>query len=148
VKWNRLLAEHREENHCLALEEDESVTRRNGGARDLGADVIAHTPDGRKIVFQCKHRRPGSRPIGSQAMQTLNGTARPVHQADIVIAITNGSFTTPARQLAADQNIHLLWGHSLRKWTTGGTPLLDVLGLHVAAPDRIADPVRPHPSAA
>jgi restriction system protein len=106
-----------------------TLARRNGGARDLGADVIATTPDGRKIVFQCKHRQPGGRPLGSPVIQTLNGTARPVHKADIVVAVTNASFTTPAHELAREQDIHLLFGQHLRKWATWGIPLLTVLGV-------------------
>ncbi|MFJ4895027.1 restriction endonuclease [Streptomyces sp. NPDC088788] len=109
-----------------------SVVQRNGGARDLGADVIAITPDGRKIVFQCKHRRPGGRPLGSPVIQTLNGTARPVHGADIVIAVTNSSFTSPAHELAGEQGIHLLFGHDLRRWATWGVSLLTVLGADLA----------------
>ncbi|MFF1593074.1 restriction endonuclease [Streptomyces sp. NPDC058286] len=105
------------------------VDQRHGGARDLGADVIATTPDGRRIVFQCKHRRPGGRPLGSPVIQTLNGTARPVHNANIVIAVTNASFTTPAHELAAEQDIHLLFGERLRTWSTWGVPLLTALGL-------------------
>ncbi|WP_424864037.1 restriction endonuclease [Streptomyces sp. MMS24-I29] len=105
-----------------------TLLRRNGGARDLGADVIATAQDGRKIVFQCKHRQPGGRPLGSPVIQTLNGTARPVHKADIVIAVTNASFTNPAHDLAGKQDIHLLFGPRLRKWATWGVPLLSVLG--------------------
>ncbi|MDX3523691.1 restriction endonuclease [Streptomyces scabiei] len=117
----------------LAQRDGYAVAQRNGGARDLGADVIATTPDGRKIVFQCKHRRPGGRPLGSPVIQTLNGTARPVHLADIVIAVTNSSFTSPAHELAAKQDIHLLFGSRLRMWATWGVPLLTVLGIENAA---------------
>ncbi|WP_052190208.1 restriction endonuclease [Streptomyces sp. NRRL S-1824] len=113
----------------LADRDGYTVTQRKGGARDLGADVIAVTPDGRKIVFQCKHRRPGGRPLGSPVIQTLNGTARPVHRADIVIAVTNASFTNPAHELANEQDIHLLWGRRLRDWAAWGVPLLTVLEL-------------------
>ncbi|MFE5485179.1 restriction endonuclease [Streptomyces sp. NPDC056527] len=48
---------------------------------------------------------------------------------DIVIAVTNGSFTQPAEDLAAERNIHLLAGLDLRRWATWGDPLLEVLGL-------------------
>ncbi|GGX47416.1 restriction endonuclease [Streptomyces chryseus] len=109
------------------------VSQRNGGARDLGADVIATAPDGRKIVFQCKHRQPGGRPLGSPVIQTLNGTARPVHKADIVVAVTNSSFTSPAHDLAREQDIHLLFGPQLRKWATWGIPLLAVLNIEEPA---------------
>ncbi|MFE9468765.1 restriction endonuclease [Streptomyces virginiae] len=114
---------------ALARRDGLLVTQRQGGPRDLGADVVAHTLDGRKIVFQCKHRQPGGRPVGSQAIQTINGTARPVHKADIVIAITNTSFTTPAHQLAKAQDIRLVWGVDLIRWATWGMPLLQVLEL-------------------
>ncbi|MFK0112554.1 restriction endonuclease [Streptomyces sp. NPDC091217] len=113
----------------LAQRDGYTLAQRNGGARDLGADVIATAPDGRKIVFQCKHRQPGGRPLGSPVIQTLNGTARPVHKADVVIAVTNASFTGPAHDLAAKQDIHLLFGPRLRKWATWGVPLLTVLGI-------------------
>ncbi|MEV6319151.1 restriction endonuclease [Streptomyces sp. NPDC051776] len=45
----------------LVQRDGHTVSQRHGGARDLGADVIASTPDGCKIVFQCKHRRPRGR---------------------------------------------------------------------------------------
>jgi HJR/Mrr/RecB family endonuclease len=73
-------------------------------------------------------RHTGGRPLGSPAIQTLNGTARPVYKADIVIAVTNASFTSPAHDLAAKQDIHLLFGPRLRKWATWGVPLLTALG--------------------
>ncbi|OEJ21815.1 hypothetical protein AR457_41040 [Streptomyces agglomeratus] len=119
----------------LARRDGLIVSRHKGGPRDLGADVIAHAPDGRKIVFQCKHRRPGGRPLGSRVIQTLNGTARPVHNADIVIAVTNTSFSEPAHKLARDQNIHLVWGFDLIRWATWGVPLLNVLDPAHPVPD-------------
>ncbi|AYV32938.1 Restriction endonuclease (plasmid) [Streptomyces sp. ADI95-16] len=114
---------------ALARRDGLIVTQYQGGARDLGADVVAHTLDGRKIVFQCKHRRHGGRRVGSQAIQTINGTARPVHKANIVIAITNTAFTEPAHDLAKNQDIHLVWGFDLIRWATWGMSLLEVLGL-------------------
>ncbi|MEU8954996.1 restriction endonuclease [Streptomyces sp. NPDC048518] len=113
---------------ALARRDGYKVVRGKGGSHDLGADVIALTPDARKIVFQCKHRQPGSRAVGSRVIQTLNGTARPVHNADIVVALTNGSFSKPASSLAAEQGIHLMWGDQLERWATWGVPLLEVLG--------------------
>ncbi|MFJ9777150.1 restriction endonuclease [Kitasatospora sp. NPDC101157] len=111
----------------LAARDGLTVERRQGGARDLGADVIALTPDQRKIVFQCKHRRTRKK-IGSDVIQTLNGTARPVHGADIVVAVSNSTFTQPAHDLANAQGIHLLFGQRLEHWATWGVPLLRLLG--------------------
>ncbi|MFC9461355.1 restriction endonuclease, partial [Streptomyces sp. NPDC056983] len=74
------------------------------------------------MVFQCRHRRLDVRPLGSPVIHTLNGTARPVHNANIVIAVTNASFATPAHELAAEQGIHLLFGERLRTWPMGCPP--------------------------
>ncbi|MFF2248428.1 restriction endonuclease [Streptomyces sp. NPDC058142] len=80
---------------------------------------MATTPDGRRIVFQCRHPRLDGRPLGSPVIHTVNGTARPVHNANIVIAVTNAFFATPAHELAAEQGIHLLFGERLRTWPMG-----------------------------
>ncbi|MFD7180616.1 restriction endonuclease [Streptomyces sp. NPDC059904] len=83
---------------------------------------MATTPDGRRIVFQRRHRRLDGRPLGSPVIHTVNGTARPVHNANIVIAVTNAFFATPAHELAAEQGIHLLFGERLRTWPMGCPP--------------------------
>ncbi|MFD0068646.1 MULTISPECIES: restriction endonuclease [unclassified Streptomyces] len=83
---------------------------------------MATTPDGRRIVFQCRHPRLDGRPLGSPVIHTVNGTARPVHNANIVIAVTNAFFATPAHELAAEQGIHLLFGERLRTWPMGCPP--------------------------
>ncbi len=53
--------------------------QRVGGRGDLGADVKATDPYGRRWVIQCKHRRNGARgsAVGTPDLQGLNGTARP-----------------------------------------------------------------------
>lgn len=126
----------------LARRDRLNVVRSGGGSRDLGADVIAITAGALRIVFQCKHRQAGVGKVGSRDMQTLNGTARPEHQADIVVAVTNGTFTKPAIDFARSHTIHLLGRTDLKRWATWGDPLLSVLGLTdapltttVASPD-------------
>lgn len=113
---------------ALARRDGHHVTRDGGGARDLGADVIAVTADGRRIVFQCKHGQGGHRKVGSPDIQTLNGTARPEHNADIVVAVTNGTFTKPASGFARTHDIHLLGQEGLKRWATWGNPLLTIIG--------------------
>ncbi|MFH9944424.1 restriction endonuclease [Streptomyces murinus] len=111
----------------LARRDGFTIERAGGGAGDLGADVIATCPDGTtRIVIQCKH---GSRKttVGSPAIQRLNGTARPVHKADHVVAVTNGSFSQPADKFARSQNIILIDRQLLGRWATWGTPLSEVL---------------------
>ncbi|MFE5199888.1 restriction endonuclease [Streptomyces sp. NPDC056601] len=112
---------------ALAKRDGHQVIRAAGGARDLGADVITVTPEGRRVVFQCKHRQAGLGKVGSPDIQTLNGTARPEHKADIVVAVTNGSFTKPATDFARSHDIHLLSQSGLKRWATWGESLLSVL---------------------
>ncbi|MFC8793364.1 restriction endonuclease [Streptomyces cinereoruber] len=114
---------------ALAKRDGYQILRNGGGARDLGADVIAVTPEGLRVVVQCKHRQGGRGKVGSPDIQTLNGTARPEHHADVVVAITNGTFTKPASDFARNHDIHLLDKAQLKRWGTWGEPLLAVLGL-------------------
>ncbi|MGW4983871.1 restriction endonuclease, partial [Streptomyces mirabilis] len=55
---------------------------RVGGQGDLGADVKATDPLGRRWVIQCKHRRHGERgaAVGTPELQVLNATGRPVQR--------------------------------------------------------------------
>ncbi|MGW6857788.1 restriction endonuclease [Streptomyces xanthophaeus] len=118
----------------LARRDGFNILREGGGARDLGADVIAVTPESLRIVFQCKHRQAGLKKVGSPEIQTLNGTARPEHRADIVVAVTNGRFTKPATDFAHDHQIHLVDQALLNRWARWGEPLMTVLGLKDPGP--------------
>lgn len=92
-----------------------------GGAGDLGADVIATTPAGLRVVAQCK--RYGSKhAVGSPEVQTFGGTARPVHRAHIACMVTTSRFTQPAREYAASMGIQLIDGRALQAWRSGIMP--------------------------
>ncbi|MET9483524.1 restriction endonuclease [Streptomyces sp. NPDC006638] len=100
-----------------------------GGANDHGADVKATDPFGRRWVIQCKHRRSGlaGSPVGTPDLQVLNGTARQVHGADVVVLVTNGRFSTKCAPFAASQRLHLVDRHMLGEWAATGRPLWDLL---------------------
>ena len=102
---------------------------RTGGRGDRGADVIATDPAGRRWVIQCKHRRNGTAgsAIGTPDLQRLNGTARPIHKADVVVMLTNGRFTRDARPFSKDTGIHLVDRDVLARWAAGSWPLWDLL---------------------
>ncbi|MFE9328169.1 restriction endonuclease [Nocardia sp. NPDC052278] len=102
-----------------------TLIRTNGGPRDRGADVIAETPDGRKVVIQCKVRSGGS--IGSRVLYEINGTARPEHGANIVIAVTNSNFTPQAAEFALNHRIHLIDKYKLRCWGEWGDNIYELL---------------------
>ncbi|MFJ6354877.1 restriction endonuclease [Streptomyces sp. NPDC092046] len=108
---------------------------RVGGAGDNGADVKGTDPVGRRWVIQCKHRRDGAAgaAVGSPDLQVLNGTGRPVHGGDVVVLVTNGRFTRPAREFARSQRLHLVDRAVLTEWASGTSPLWDLLP-HLPAP--------------
>ncbi|MFF1411931.1 restriction endonuclease [Streptomyces sp. NPDC058289] len=87
-----------------------------GGAGDLGADVIATTPDGLRVVVQCKHYADTHR-VGSQDLQRFGGTCFAVHGADVAIVVTTSSYTTPALEYAATCGIVCVDGEALAAWT-------------------------------
>ncbi|MEU9181710.1 restriction endonuclease [Streptomyces sp. NPDC048550] len=90
-----------------------------GGAGDLGADVIATTPDGLRVIVQCKHYAEDNR-VGSQDLQRFGGTCFAVHDADVAIIVTTGYFTAPALEYAATCGIVCVDGEALAAWTEPG----------------------------
>ncbi|MFE6196200.1 restriction endonuclease [Streptomyces sp. NPDC057838] len=92
-----------------------------GGAGDLGADVVALTPDGRRIVIQCK-RYDASHRVGSQDLQRFGGTCFTVHEADVAALVTTSDFTGPAVEYAGQCGIVCVDGDALRAWTDGTGP--------------------------
>ncbi|MDQ0710775.1 restriction system protein [Streptomyces luteogriseus] len=103
--------------------------QRVGGGGDLGADVKATDPLGRRWVIQCKHRRNGARgsAVGTPDLQVLNGTARPVHGADVAVIVTNGRVTGPAVDFAKQQRLHVVDRQTLAVWASGSRPLWELL---------------------
>ncbi|MBL1083641.1 restriction endonuclease [Streptomyces actinomycinicus] len=102
---------------------------RVGGGGDLGADVKATDPYGRRWVIQCKHRRNGlaGSAVGTPDLQVLNGTARQVHGADVAVIVTNGRVTAPAVDFAKQQRLHVVDRHTLGVWSSGSRPLWELL---------------------
>ncbi|MFI8101186.1 restriction endonuclease [Streptomyces sp. NPDC086023] len=102
---------------------------RVGGRGDLGADVKATDPYGRRWVIQCKHRGNGlaGSAVGTPDLQVLNGTARQVHGADVAVIVTNGRVTAPAQAFAEQQRLHVVDRHTLAAWASGSRPLWELL---------------------
>ncbi|MEV6759019.1 restriction endonuclease [Streptomyces sp. NPDC051214] len=103
--------------------------RQTGGTGDNGADVLATDPMGRKWVVQCKHRRNGAQgsPVGTPDLQRVNGTARQLHGADIVLVVTNGRFSQRCAPLARQLHMHLVDRTLLANWAAGARPLWELL---------------------
>ncbi|QNP63045.1 restriction endonuclease [Streptomyces genisteinicus] len=92
-----------------------------GGANDLGADVLATAPDGRRVVVQCKRYGPVNK-VGSQEMQRFGGTCFAVHGAEVAVVVTTGEFTGPAADYAAQCGIRCVDHARLVAWTEGSGP--------------------------
>ncbi|MEW2636105.1 restriction endonuclease [Streptomyces sp. NPDC048389] len=92
-----------------------------GGAGDLGADVIATAPDGKRVVIQCKRYGPENK-VGSQDVQRFGGTCFAVHGATVAAVVTTGEFTRPAADYAARCGIRCLDHADLVAWTEGTGP--------------------------
>ncbi|MFF9408055.1 restriction endonuclease [Streptomyces anandii] len=92
-----------------------------GGAGDLGADVLAVAPDGRRVVIQCKRYAEGHR-VGSQDLQRFGGTCYTVHEADVAALVTTSDFTAPAVEYAAQCGILCLDRAALQAWSDGTGP--------------------------
>ncbi|MCX5400900.1 restriction endonuclease [Streptomyces sp. NBC_00102] len=92
-----------------------------GGAGDLGADVLATTPDGRRLVVQCKRYGPANK-VGSQDLQRFGGTCYAVHGAEVAVVVSTGEFTAPATEYAAACGILCVDAEALAGWSGGALP--------------------------
>ncbi|MGW3356774.1 restriction endonuclease [Streptomyces bungoensis] len=92
-----------------------------GGPGDLGADVRAVTPDGRRVIIQCKQYCETNK-VGSQDMQRFGGTCFTVHEADVAAVVTTSDFTEPALEYARQCGIVCVNGQELQAWTDGTGP--------------------------
>ncbi|RVU19955.1 restriction endonuclease [Streptomyces antnestii] len=124
----------------LMLRDGCGDARQVGGAGDNGVDVLATDPAGRRWVIQCKHRRDGDRgaAVGTPDLQRVNGTARPLHRADVVVVVTNGRFSAKCPTLARQLDMHLVDRRTLATWAAGSRPLWELL-------PRVPPPRRPSP---
>ncbi|MEU6773689.1 restriction endonuclease [Streptomyces sp. NPDC046759] len=92
-----------------------------GGAGDLGADIVATTTEGRRVVVQCKQYSDAHK-VGSQDMQRFGGTCFTIHEADIAVLVTTSDFTAPALEYARQCGIVCMNGRDLEAWRRGTGP--------------------------
>ncbi|MEU6890699.1 restriction endonuclease [Streptomyces sp. NPDC046557] len=92
-----------------------------GGAGDLGADIVATAPDGRRVVIQCKRYRATNK-VGSQDLQRFGGTCFAVHEAEVAAVVTTSDFTTPAVEYAEQCGILCFDREALHAWSAGTGP--------------------------
>ncbi|WP_330358374.1 restriction endonuclease [Streptomyces chartreusis] len=113
---------------CDVLIRDGWRARQVGRAGDQGADVIAEHPVLGRLVVQAKHTTTAAK-VGSPVLYQLNGTAGPVHRADLAAVITNGRLTRDAQVWGERHRIYWVDRDRLRQWAEHGVPLQGLLRL-------------------
>jgi restriction endonuclease Mrr len=83
-----------------------------GGSGDLMADITCTSPDGEKVVVQCK-RYARDHNVSSPEIQKFAGMVYAYHKADKGLFITTSSFTKPAIELGKALHIELIDGERL-----------------------------------
>lgn len=106
---------------ALCVRDGCSDVRVVGGAGDLGADVVARSPEGHRLVIQCK-RYGDDHKVGSQDLQRFGGTCFTVHEADVALVVTTGDFTAPAEEYAEQCGIVCVNRGGLLAWSAGAAP--------------------------
>ncbi|MFJ2646017.1 restriction endonuclease [Streptomyces sp. NPDC087420] len=91
-----------------------------GGHGDTGADIVAYTPDGRRIVVQCKSRTPAAT-ITSGDVQQFIGMAKLEYKADIALLVATCPFTRDALLLATRHDVTAVHRGLLEAWNSGAT---------------------------
>nr|WP_161558237.1 restriction endonuclease [Streptomyces antimycoticus] len=103
------------------------IEQAHGGADDCGADVIATSPAGVRVVIQIKHTTGGRRKVEPRVMREINGSAKQEHGADVAVVLTNSDFTSLARQFGDKYGIHALNHDAIRRWLVQGQSFDQVL---------------------
>jgi len=89
-----------------------SNVQTTGGSGDLMADITCTSPEGGKVVVQCK-RYARDHNVSSPEIQKFAGMVYAYHKADKGILITTSSFTKPAIELGKALHIELIDGERL-----------------------------------
>ncbi|HLL66906.1 MAG TPA: restriction endonuclease [Micromonosporaceae bacterium] len=113
-----------------------------GGGNDMGADIVATLPDGRRLVVQCK-RYKGK--VGSPEVQRFAGTARDIHAADVAMLVTTGFPSKPAWHVADKCRITIVDRPALARWAS--TDQLPIDGRPATGPEAPDPKIAPAPPA-
>jgi restriction system protein len=107
----------------LCVRDGCSDVRVVGGAGDLGADVVATTPQGQNLVIQAKRYRVGNKVTGPD-LQKFGGTCFGIHGAHVAAVVTTSEFTRQALAYAAQMGIRVYDNDALAGWAscTGPAP--------------------------
>lgn len=99
-----------------------------GGTGDLGADLVATSPLGARVVFQCKRY---ARNVSSPDIQRFAGTCHTIHAAEIAAVVTTAGYSRPARELARRLKIVLVDRDDLAAWAADYLPPAALAGSQI-----------------
>ncbi|MEU3184969.1 restriction endonuclease [Streptomyces sp. NPDC006923] len=107
------------EQHIAGLLRRDGCTdvRVHGGSGDRGADITAHTADGRRLVVQCKNFAP-HRSVWSGEMQKFVGTMT-LHHAEAALYVATCPFSREARDIAVQAGVTAVHRGLLEAWSAG-----------------------------
>lgn len=89
-----------------------------GGGRDRGIDITALTPNGRRIVVQCKRFAPHLS-ITSPEIQKFLGAAKVLRDSEVALFVATCPFTRDALNIAAESGITAVHRGLLEEWSAG-----------------------------
>lgn len=116
-----------------------------GGAGDLGADIIATTPEGWKLVIQAK-RYTATNLVTGPDLQKFGGTCFAVHCADVAAVVTTSGYTRQAIEYAARMHILLYDQAALAGWAARRGPApWHQAGSAQTWPEQLGAPAPPPP---
>lgn len=78
------------------------IARKTPHTGDQGVDILVDAGE-RRIAIQCKLY---SRPVGNKAVQEVSA-GKEFYNCDLAIVVSNNSYTTSARRLAENLDVHL-----------------------------------------
>jgi restriction system protein len=99
----------------LLIRDGYKEVRGVGGAGDRGADVLARTPDGRRITIQCKRQ---ARPVPADRVRNLIGAIYGMHAGSVGVLVTSNTLTRQAMDEGC-RRVVLVGRDQLAAWMDG-----------------------------
>jgi restriction system protein len=116
--WDSLTPKQFEAEVAALVRRDGGTGRARGGAGDGGIDIEGTTPDGRKLVIQCK-RYHADRYITAPEVRDLIGAAK-LRRAEVVLLVTTaGRIGTQAADHARRDGVGVVLRDRLLTWARG-----------------------------
>ncbi|NGN69486.1 restriction endonuclease [Streptomyces sp. A7024] len=88
------------------------------GGKDRGVDIVGVTPDGSRLIVQCKRYQP-FRSVWSADMQRFLGAAKVQHRAEVALFVASCPFSREALAIAREYGVTPVDRAMLQVWAAG-----------------------------